>query len=213
MTPFGAGASLPAPEALEPWLKQQAWAGEPLVAGRAWRELKRVWKTHGNWTEFLAHLGWLQEAEMVRGKAEHVQIMTMHASKGLEFQAVFLPGLEEGLLPLRKDLLFGAGSESSATSGDKAPSAPVAPVSPVAPVAPQADEDEERRLLYVALTRAARALFVSHSARRMLFGKSLALLPSPFLEQIRQFCRQSALAVHKETQARPLSLLQEPEGK
>ena len=213
VTPFGAGASLPAPEALEPWLKQQAWAGEPLVAGRAWRELKRVWKTHGNWTEFLAHLGWLQEAEMVRGKAEHVQIMTMHASKGLEFQAVFLPGLEEGLLPLRKDLLFGAGSESSATSGDKAPSAPVAPVSPVAPVAPQADEDEERRLLYVALTRAARALFVSHSARRMLFGKSLALLPSPFLEQIRQFCRQSALAVHKETQARPLSLLQEPEGK
>lgn len=86
VTPFGAGASLPAPEALEPWLKQQAWAGEPLVAGRAWRELKRVWKTHGNWTEFLAHLGWLQEAEMVRGKAEHVQIMTMHASKGLEFQ-------------------------------------------------------------------------------------------------------------------------------
>ena len=213
VTPFGAGASLPAPEALEPWLKQQAWAGEPLVAGRAWRELKRVWKTHGNWTEFLAHLGWLQEAEMVRGKAEHVQIMTMHASKGLEFQAVFLPGLEDGLLPLRKDLLFGAGSDGSATSGDKAPSAPVSPVSPVSPVAPQADEDEERRLLYVALTRAARALFVSHSARRMLYGKSLALLPSPFLEQIRQFCRQSALAVHKETQARPLSLLPEPEGK
>ena len=213
VTPFGAGASLPAPEALEPWLKQQAWAGEPLVAGRAWRELKRVWKTHGNWTEFLAHLGWLQEAEMVRGKAEHVQIMTMHASKGLEFQAVFLPGLEDGLLPLRKDLLFGAGSESSATSGDRTPSAPVSPVSPVSPVAPQADEDEERRLLYVALTRAARALFVSHSARRMLYGKSLALLPSPFLEQIRQFCRQSALAVHKETQARPLSLLPEPEGK
>ena len=212
-TLFGAGASLPAPEALEPWLKQQAWAGEPLVAGRAWRELKRVWKTHGNWTEFLAHLGWLQEAEMVRGKAEHVQIMTMHASKGLEFQAVFLPGLEDGLLPLRKDLLFGAGSDGSATSGDRTPSAPVSPVSPVSPVAPQADEDEERRLLYVALTRAARALFVSHSARRMLFGKSLALLPSPFLEQIRQFCRQSALAAHKETQARPLSLLPEPEGK
>lgn len=209
-TPFDAGSLLPAPEALEPWLKQQPWAGEPLVAGRAWRELKRVWKTHGNWPEFLAHLGWLQEAEMVRGKAEHVQIMTMHASKGLEFQAVFLPGLEDGLLPLRKDLLFGAGSSCSAASGDQTPSAPGAPI---APGAQQSDEDEERRLLYVALTRAARALFVSHSARRTLYGKSLALPPSPFLEQIRQFCRQSSLAVHKETQARPLSLLPEPEGK
>ncbi len=206
-TPFVAGSSLPAPEALEPWLKQQSWAGDPLVAGRAWRELKRIWKTLGNWPDFLAHLGWLQEAELVRGKAEHVQIMTMHASKGLEFQAVFLPGLEDGLLPLRKDRLFGAGSNGNAASDGQTRSAPSAPT------AQQSDEDEERRLLYVALTRAARALFVSHSARRTLYGKSLALPPSPFLEQIRQFCRQSALAVHKETQARPLSLLPEPEGK
>lgn len=202
--PFAAGSSLPAPEALEPWLKRQLWAGEPLVAGRAWRDLKRAWKTHGSWPEFLGHLGWLQEAEMVRGKAEYVQIMTMHASKGLEFQAVFLPGLEDGLLPLRKDRLFAAGSNGNAAPEDQTPSAPVAP---------QADEDEERRLLYVALTRAARALFVSHSARRTLYGKSLALPPSPFLEQIRQFCRQSALAAHKQTQARPLSLLPDPDEK
>lgn len=201
-SPFVAGSSLPAPEALEAWLKQQLWAGEPLVAGRAWRDLKRVWKTHGSWPEFLGHLGWLQEAEMVRGKAEYVQIMTMHASKGLEFQAVFLPGLEDGILPLRKDRLFAAGSSGNAAPEDQTPSAPVAP---------QADEDEERRLLYVALTRAARALFVSHSARRTLYGKSLALPPSPFLEQIRQFCRQSALAAHKQTQARPLSLLAGPD--
>lgn len=199
--PFVAGSSLPAPEALEPWLRQQPWAGDPFVAGRAWRDLKRIWKTHGNWPEFLAHLGWLQEAEMVRGKAEHVQIMTMHASKGLEFQAVFLPGLEDGLLPLRKDRLFGAGTNGNAASGEQTPSAQ------------QADEDEERRLLYVALTRAARALFVSHSARRTLYGKSLALPPSPFLGQIRQFCRQSALAAHTQTQARPLSLLPEPDRK
>ncbi|OXS28436.1 MAG: DNA helicase [Desulfovibrio sp. MES5] len=202
--PFAAGSSLPAPEALEPWLKRQLWAGEPLVAGRAWRDLKRAWKTHGSWPEFLGHLGWLQEAEMVRGKAEYVQIMTMHASKGLEFQAVFLPGLEDGLLPLRKDRLFAAGSNGNTAPEDQTPSAPVAP---------QADEDEERRLLYVALTRAARALFVSHSARRTLYGKSLALPPSPFLEQIRQFCRQSALAAHKQTQARPLSLLSDPDEK
>ncbi|MEG6501507.1 3'-5' exonuclease, partial [Desulfovibrio sp. 1214_IL3152] len=76
-------------------------------------------------------------------------------------------------------------------------------------------ENEERRLLYVALTRAARALFVSHSATRALYGKSLALPPSPFLEQIRHCCRQSVLTPHRQTLVRSLSLLPtaEPEKK
>ncbi len=225
---FASDAPMPSPEMMEKWLVQSPWAGEPMLAGKAWRELKRTWKTFGNWPEFLGHLGWLQEAEMVRGKAEHVQIMTMHASKGLEFQAVFLPGLEDGLLPLRRERIFGGeapGVASGTTSGTPSCMAHGtipgttsgatfgAGQTPASGVnSPAHEEDEERRLLYVALTRAARALFVSHSARRTLYGKSLALDASPFLEQIRQFCRQSALTPHKQTQVSNLSLLSNPEN-
>lgn len=66
---------------------------------------------------------------------------------------------------------------------------------------------EERRLLYVGLTRAARALFVSYCARRTLYGKKLRLAPSPFLAQIRDFCRQSALTPHTRKSEEHLSLL------
>lgn len=257
--PFAFDTPLPSPEAMEHWLAQAPWAGEPMLAGRAWRDLKRVWKTHPDWQDFLCHLGWLQEAEMVRGKAEHVQVMTMHASKGLEFQAVFLPGLEDGLLPLRKGRIFSvdaagasanakpcasSGTTSGVSSGIAAGAAAVeepgvalaaaagvasdGQASHTADVAsgstsgvtagvaqtsnpdldfPTHEEDEERRLLYVALTRAARALFVSHSARRTLYGQNLALPASPFLDQIRQFCRLSALTPHKQIEVSHLSLL------
>lgn len=262
--PFAAAGPLPPPADLEAWLAGQNWAGEVLLSGRPWRELKQSWKQQASWQEFLHHLAWLQEAEMVRSKAEHVQIMTMHASKGLEFQAVFLPGLEDGLLPLRRDMLFGpdrgatrnatstdaangvttsagndapndaphntapnagvAASESTGDNHDRTADAAAAPTgdTPHADAAPTANEyeapeqeNEERRLLYVALTRAARALFVSHSATRTLYGKSLALPPSPFLEQIRHCCRQSVLTPHRQTLVRSLSLLPtaEPEKK
>ena len=62
-------------------------------------------------------------------------------------------------------------------------------------------------LLYVGLTRAARALFVSYCARRTLYGRKLRLAPSPFLAQIRDFCRQSTLTPHKRKSEEHLSLL------
>lgn len=138
-------------------------------------------------------LAWLQEAELVRAKAEHVQILTLHASKGLEFKAVFLPGLESGLLPLRRELLFEAHAGLPADSElEKKAEAALA---------------EERRLLYVGLTRAEQALFVSYSQSRTLYGKKLRLAPSPFLAQIREFCRQSTLMSHKRKSEEHLSLL------
>lgn len=168
---------------------QEAPAGggeaEALRLSSAWRELCRLWAQCGSWDRFFERLAWLHEAELVGAKAERVRILTLHASKGLEFQAVFLPGLENGLLPLRRELLFGPSAEA----------------------ATDAALAEERRLLYVGLTRAARGIFASHAASRSLYGRSLRLAPSPFLEHIRAFCRQSTLTRHVRRSEEPLSLL------
>lgn len=190
--PFPAG-QLPKPQDLASWLSGQAWAGELFCQGRHWRALCRLWQECGDWRSLLQRLAWLQEAELVRAKAEHVQILTLHASKGLEFKAVFLPGLESGLLPLRRELLFEAHAGLPADSElEKKAEAALA---------------EERRLLYVGLTRAEQALFVSYSQSRTLYGKKLRLAPSPFLAQIREFCRQSTLMSHKRKSEEHLSLL------
>ena len=67
-------------------------------------------------------------------------------------------------------------------------------------------QDEERRLLYVGLTRAARALFLSHCEQRSLYGRTLRLPPSPFMTQIREFCRHSSLAAHTRKEHKQISL-------
>ena len=76
----------------------------------------------------------------------------------------------------------------------------------MSPAAQAARLEEERRLFYVGLTRAARALYVSHSAGRRLFGRELALEPSSFLPLVRDFCRQSTLARHTKAVREHLSL-------
>lgn len=181
---------LPAPENMSGWLAGQKWAGELFTGSHSWRQLCRTWKQCGNWAAFFEELAWQREAELVREKAERVQILTLHASKGLEFQAVFIPGLEDGLLPMRRDMLFPAGAHSSAhaetTASDR--------------------QDEERRLLYVGLTRAARALFLSHCEQRSLYGRTLHLPASPFMLQIRDFCRHSSLAAHTRKEHKQISL-------
>ena len=86
-----------------------------------------------------------------------VSLMTVHASKGLEFDAVFVTGLEQGLFP-------------SLREGDSA----------------DRDPEEERRLLYVALTRARKQLFLTYASARMKYGSREYTLPSEFLEDIDQ---------------------------
>lgn len=194
--PWPAG-NLPKPQDMAAWLDAQAWTGELFCRSRQWRSLCRLWQECGGWQALFQRLAWLHEAELVRAKAEQVQILTLHASKGLEFQAVFLPGLESGLLPLRRELLFEKEAAEAEDSSNQA-----------ARDARLVEElAEERRLLYVGLTRAARALFVSYCARRTLYGKKLRLAPSPFLAQIRDFCRQSTLTPHTRKSEEHLSLL------
>ncbi len=84
---------------------------------------------------------------------ERVTLMSLHASKGLEFPAVFIVGCEQRLIPLDIEGL-------------------------------SSDPDDERRLFYVGMTRAKQWLYLSHCARRSLFGRSYDPLPSPYLSDI-----------------------------
>ncbi|MEW5889904.1 MAG: UvrD-helicase domain-containing protein [Pseudomonadota bacterium] len=103
---------------------------------------------------FLAHAS-LEAGEHQAGEGDDaLQLMTVHAAKGLEFDVVFLSGLEEGLFPHEQSTLEPEGLE------------------------------EERRLMYVAVTRARKRLYLSYAQTRMLHGQSRYNLPSRFLEEI-----------------------------
>jgi len=137
---------------------------DPLfTSSPAFRKLEIAFREAGqDWSRLLAEVALKQEADLVRSRAEQVQIMTLHASKGLEFRAVFLPCLEDGLMPFYGvDALLG---QSAVLTEEER----------------EAVQAEERRLLYVGLTRAAEAVFASASARRNVYGHSLECAPCPF---------------------------------
>ncbi|MEU4419195.1 UvrD-helicase domain-containing protein [Actinoplanes sp. NPDC024001] len=105
---------------------------------------------------FLQQLATGAEVDALDPRAEAVNLLTLHAAKGLEFPVVFLVGCEDGLLPLRW------------------------------PGQTPSDDDvaEERRLFFVGLTRAQDRLFVSHSAKRTRHGSEREQAPTPFLDVI-----------------------------
>ena len=121
---------------------------------------------------FLAHAS-LEAGEHQAGEGqEAVQLMTVHAAKGLEFDAVFITGLEQGLFP----------HENSTQERDGL--------------------EEERRLMYVAVTRARKRLYLSHAQTRMLHGQTRFCLPSLFLEELpEELLRKINRAPAYETQA------------
>jgi len=105
---------------------------------------------------FLTELAMGVEADLWDPRADRVSLLTLHASKGLEFPVVFLAGCEDGLLPLR----WGDSDDT--------------------------DMAEERRLFFVGMTRAKGWLFLSHARKRRWRGKVRELPPSPFLQQIQE---------------------------
>jgi DNA helicase II / ATP-dependent DNA helicase PcrA len=107
-------------------------------------------------TAFLTHAA-LEAGEHQAGEgADALQMMTVHSAKGLEFDVVFMSGLEEGLFPHEQSVNERDGLE------------------------------EERRLAYVAITRARNRLYLSHAQTRMLHGQTRYNIPSRFLEEIPQ---------------------------
>jgi DNA helicase II / ATP-dependent DNA helicase PcrA len=105
-------------------------------------------------TQFLTHASLEAGDHQATIGYDALQLMTVHASKGLEFKAVFISGLEEGLCPHENSASEAGGLE------------------------------EERRLMYVAVTRARQRLYLSHAQSRMLHGQVRYGIPSRFLDEI-----------------------------
>ena len=103
---------------------------------------------------FLAGVSLVSDADVLLPRADRVRLMTIHAAKGLEFPVVFVAGCEDGYLPLRR-------SDNDTV-----------------------DMDEERRLLYVAMTRARDQLYLTYAHRRRIYGKTTPRRISPFARDI-----------------------------
>jgi len=107
---------------------------------------------------FLEEIALYTDLEQYNEGDDAVVMMTMHSAKGLEFPHVFLVGFEDGLFPGMRAI------------GDRE------------------EMEEERRLCYVAITRAKKSLTISHARQRMLYGRTSAALPSRFLKEIPEEC-------------------------
>ncbi len=119
------------------------------------KELIRAMQDYDNLQSFLEHVSLATSADQ-EWEGEKVNLMTMHAAKGLEFDVVFLPGWEEGLFPHQKSLQ---------EKGDFA-------------------LEEERRLAYVGITRAKKEAFLSFAMRRAYQGDWMDAIPSRFINEL-----------------------------
>jgi DNA helicase-2/ATP-dependent DNA helicase PcrA len=119
------------------------------------KELLRAMGEFQSLAGFLDHVALVMENDE-NAEGERVQVMTLHAAKGLEFDTVFLPGWEEGLFPSQRSLDEG---------GEKA-------------------LEEERRLAYVGITRARKRAIISHAANRRIYGNWTSAIPSRFLDEL-----------------------------
>lgn len=108
----------------------------------------------GNLTDFLNEVALVAAADDIDDESGTVSLMTLHTAKGLEYDAVFLTGIEEGLLPHRMSFLVPGGMA------------------------------EERRLFYVGITRARKKLHLSLAMSRTTYGESEGSIPSRFLQEI-----------------------------
>lgn len=121
-------------------------------------------------TAFAVEQALQNDTDMYRPEVEKVALMTLHASKGLEFNFVFIAGCEDGLIPFRR------------------------------PGGPAGDPDEERRLLFVAMTRAKKRLFLTWARRRAIYGTTRDQHCSAYVDDIEPRLKSFAASTIKRVQ-------------
>ena len=118
-------------------------------------ELARAMEEYDSLGAFLEHVSLVMDNDAARGEPR-ITIMTIHAAKGLEFPIVYLAGWEEGVFPSQRALDEGG----------------------------LASLEEERRLAYVAITRARRRATIFHAANRRIYGQWTSSIPSRFVAEL-----------------------------
>jgi uncharacterized protein (TIGR00375 family) len=143
----------------------------------AWDRINRIARISASYREFMDTVLLQREEDGLWGRAEAVSLMTLHASKGLEWPVVFIIGCEDGIIPLEKR--YGV-----------------------------IDREEERRLLYVGMSRAKEILYITNARQRLLHGEKQSRRPSPFLADIEENLKSYDLAQssRKKPDAEQLSL-------
>ena len=104
--------------------------------------------------DFLDSIALVSDVDRMDDESESVTLMTMHSAKGLEFEVVFLVGMEEGLFPSKRSIEEDESVE------------------------------EERRLCYVGITRAKKKLYITNASKRTLYGSTTYTIPSRFISEI-----------------------------
>jgi superfamily I DNA/RNA helicase len=117
-------------------------------------------KFDNNLNHFFLHTDLGTSIDMYKKNMEAVTLLTIHSAKGLEFPCVFIAGCEDGIIPY--NIIKNQA----------------------------ADYNEEKRLLYVGMTRAEKYLFLSYAKRRFIFGRNMELPPSPYLNSIEKSLKE-----------------------
>ena len=128
----------------------------------------------GELSDFLEEVALMTDIDNYNADADTVVLMTLHASKGLEFPIVFIPGMEEGIFP---------GMQSMYDS---------------------AEIEEERRLAYVGITRAKQKLYLLNTRSRIIFGATKFNLPSRFLNELPAECYEIRVPPKKPIKQKPV---------
>jgi superfamily I DNA/RNA helicase len=152
---------------------------DPFIRDAYSRLLDYAAQFDGSAPDFLAALALHTDTDAYLAEAEKVPLMTMHASKGLEFPIVFIAGCEESLIPHRK------------------------------PDREDYDIQEERRLFYVAMTRAMERLYLTRAKKRRIYGRQFDRHLSPFVDDIENQLKideSPRLEEKKEKEHRPVQL-------